>query len=170
MNVGIGNEERFLVQCMSSVDHLSVMVYYPAASVLDFSITNYGIFRDKDNSFPHHRPQIAHCKQYSIYVVLQKHLAKPHFYPWLLISTEYFQNRILKCSVWNYDILERSTVLQSMQPFSCLLREQHIFQMELWNFSISGYSYFHIRIKRWSLEFVISLSKVYNWSLGMRFG
>jgi hypothetical protein len=31
----------------------------------------------------------------------------------LLIPTKYFQNRItVYCSVWNYDILERSTVLQ----------------------------------------------------------
>jgi hypothetical protein len=64
----------------------------------------------------------VHCLNMKKIAVLQtifhicipkKDLAKPHFEYQLNISkTE------LLCFVWNYDILEKSTVLQ-MQPFSC---------------------------------------------------
>ncbi len=57
-------------------------------------------------------------------------------------NNEIFHNRFIKCSVWNYDILERSTILDE---------KIHISSLEL---------------QKWSLAFVISFSKVQFLNLG----
>ncbi len=56
-----------------------------------------------------------------------------------------------------------------MQPFSCQHREQHISKC---NYEISEVQEIHIsrlELQRWSLEFVISFSKVYicDWDVGL---
>jgi hypothetical protein len=94
---------------------------------------------------------------------LKKDYAKPHFQYQLKSSkTE------IKCTVWDYNILERTTVYY-MQPVSCQHREQHISKCnyeisEVWEIHIS-----RLELQKWSLEFVISSSKGYICDLGLRF-
>jgi hypothetical protein len=76
----------------------------------------------------------------------------------LLISTNYFQNRIImSClELWYSGVLEAAIQLSAYIGIA-------YFQAELWNFS-STVQETHISIleqQRWSLEYVISFSKVY---------
>jgi hypothetical protein len=59
------------------------------------------------------------------------------------------------------------SVEYKMQPFSCKHREQHISKQD---YEISPVQEIHIYIvepQRWSLEFVISYSKIFIWDLAL---
>ncbi len=96
----------------------------------------------------------THCKQFSIYV-FPKRLSQDS------ISTKYF--------CLEYAILDRSTVLDAALHLT-EHSEQHISK---WNYEISVAQEIHISrldLQIRSVEFVISLCKVYIRDLALRFG
>ncbi len=77
------------------------------------------------------------------------------------ISTKYFHNRIIMfcLELWN-----------SVDKYSCHYREQHISTLNYEITVVQGIHISRLELQGWSLEMVISLSKVYFWDLGLRFG